>query len=398
MRETGDISEEESRAAIAAPPVIRAGGSDAGYGWFFDYVTAKARVLVGTDATDLVITTTIDQKLQKDAEAAVARAIGVDARLAGATQAALIAYDDDGAIRAMVGGRSYLESQFNRAVQAERQPGSAFKPIVYAAGFENGVRPTSRFTDMPIDIAGYKPTNYDGKFRGQMAISEAVARSVNTIAVQVSERIGRDKVIGMAKRLGIASPMPRGEAGIALGASAVTLEEIVGAYIPFSQQGLAPQRHAILKITDGRGRVLYQYKEQQATQALDPKVARDVTQVLYGVMKVGTGRSAQIDGRRAAGKTGTTNDWRDAWFIGYTPQIVAGVWVGNDEFTPMKSVTGGGIPARIWKDFMQAAHQGLPVAELEGAVLPPPPAEGRLLQFYADVASAFRRVMRDGGE
>jgi penicillin-binding protein 1A len=398
MRETGAISAEEARAAMAAPPVIHAGGEDADYGYFFDYVAAEAKKLVGADVIDLVVTTTIDQKLQKDAEAAVKRAIDVDAKLAGATQAALVAYDNTGAIRAMVGGRSYVESQFNRATQAKRQPGSAFKPIVYAAGFENGVRPTSRFTDMPIDIAGYKPENYDGKFRGSMAVSEAVARSINTIAVQVSEKIGRNKVIAMARRLGVSTPFPKGEAGIALGAAAVTLDEITGAYVPFAQGGRAPKRHAILKIADGRGRTLYQHKNEAPAQLLDPKVVKDVTQVLYGVMKVGTGRSAQLDDRRAAGKTGTTNDWRDAWFIGYTPQIIAGVWVGNDDFTPMSKVTGGGLPATIWKDFMTAAHEGLEVEELTGAVLPAAPApEGRLLNFYAGVAEAFRRVRSEGG-
>jgi penicillin-binding protein 1A len=202
----------------------------------------------------------------------------------------------------------------------------------------------------------------------------------------------------MARRLGVNSPFPKGEAGIALGAAALTLDEITGAYLPFAQDGLAPARHAILKVADGRGRTLYQYKDEAPAQLLDPKVVKDMNQVLYGVMKVGTGRSAQLEGRRAAGKTGTTNDWRDAWFVGYTPQIVAGVWVGNDDYTPMNKVTGGGLPATIWKDFMTAAHQGLEVEELTGAVIPvAPSSEGRLLNFYAGVAEAFRRVRSDGG-
>ncbi|HNS86050.1 MAG TPA: PBP1A family penicillin-binding protein [Parvularculaceae bacterium] len=400
MRETGDITEFEAREARRAPPIIVTGGDDRDIGWFFDYVAEKARGLAGPDAPhDIVIRTTLDRKLQRDAEAAVKSVLDVDAKVAGALEAAMIAYDNDGAVRAMVGGRSYIESQFNRATQAKRQPGSAFKPIVYATGFENGLTPSSRFVDQPIDIAGWKPTNYDNNYRGAMRLTEAVAKSINTIAVQVSEQVGRKKVIEMARRLGISSDIPEKEAGIALGGFSATLEELTAAYIPFADGGEGVVPYAVTEIADGRGNVLYKRPTQKPSRIFDSVIAKDVTHVLYQVMTTGTGRGANLGNRQAAGKTGTTNDWRDAWFIGYTAQMTAGVWVGNDGYQPMDKITGGTIPAKIWKNFMLAAHADLPKRPLDGAY----PAvtyadEGLLLSFYRDVEAAFRRVRRDGDE
>lgn len=399
MRETGDLTDFEAREARKNPPTISTGVANNDIGWFFDYVAEKARTLAGPDAYDIVIRTTLDQKLQRDAEAAVKSGLTVDAKTAGATQAAIIAYDNDGAVRAMVGGRSYIESQFNRATKARRQPGSAFKPIVYATGFENGLTPSTRVIDQPIDIAGWKPTNYDNQYRGPMRLSEAVAKSINTVAVQVSEQVGRKKVIEMARRLGISAEIPTGEAGIALGGFSATLDEMTAAYIPFADGGLGAQPYAITEITDGRGKTLWRRTPPKVTRIFDKNVARDVTHVLYQVVTTGTGRGANLGVRQAAGKTGTTNDWRDAWFIGYTAQMTAGVWVGNDDFQPMNKVTGGAVPARIWKNFMSAAHAGMPAETLDGAY----PAvtyseDGRLLSFYEDVSNAFRRVRRDGDE
>ncbi|MCB2114411.1 MAG: PBP1A family penicillin-binding protein [Parvularculaceae bacterium] len=400
LRETGDITEFDAREARRAPPVIAHGGEDRDIGWFFDYVAEKARGLAGPGAPhDIVIRTTLDRKLQRDAEAAVKSVLDVDAKVAGALEAAMIAYDNDGAVRAMVGGRSYIESQFNRATQAKRQPGSAFKPIVYAAAFENGVTPSTRFVDQPIDIAGWKPTNYDNTYRGAMRVTEAVAKSINTIAVQVSEKVGRPKVVEMARRLGISSEIPEKEAGIALGGFSATLEELTAAYIPFADGGESVVPYAVTEIADGRGNILYTRPTPKRTRVFDAAVAKDVTHVLYQVMTTGTGRGANLGNRQAAGKTGTTNDWRDAWFIGYTAQMTAGVWVGNDGYQPMDKITGGAIPARIWKNFMLAAHADLPKRPLDGAY----PAvtyaeEGLLLSFYRDIESAFARVRRDGDE
>ncbi len=397
LRETGDITEFEAREALARPASVAAGSQNTSVGWFFDYVAEQARAIAGPSHYDIVVRTTLDQKLQRDAEAAVKSVLTVEAKVNGALQAALIAYDNDGALRAMVGGRSYLESQFNRATQAKRQPGSAFKPVVYAAGFENGLTPQSRLVDEPINISGWKPENYDKTYRGSMRVSEAVARSINTIAVQVSERVGRKKVIEMARRLGMSSPIPQAEAGIALGGFSASLEELTAAYLPFAAGGLGVRPYAIEEIADGRGAVLYTRNPRAPSSVIDKKVAGNITHVLYQVMTTGTGRRAGLGNRQAAGKTGTTNDWRDAWFIGYTAQMTAGVWVGNDDFQPMNKVTGGTLPASIWKAFMTAAHQDLPRKPLDGAYPATTYSEGgRLLSLYRDVLEAFREVRRDG--
>ena len=384
------------REARQNPPVIVAQNVDSGLGYFFDYAAAQAKALAPNATGDIIVHTTIDQKLQRDAEAAVKAALTVEARLKGADQAALVAYDASGAMRAMVGGRDYKESQFNRAVQAKRQPGSAFKPFVYVAAMEAGLTPQSRFVDQPIDIEGWKPANYTPGYAGPVRLTEAVAKSINTVAVQVTEQIGRGKVAEAAKRFGIKSDVPP-HRSIALGAVDVTLEELAGAYIPFARHGLAPEPYDIEKIETRSGETLYEREDKTPPRVMTDDVARKMNHLLYQVMLSGTGAGANLGRRPAAGKTGTTNDWRDAWFVGYTPQLIAGVWVGNDAYEPMDKVTGGAIPAAIWKEFMLSAHQGLRVADIDGAY----PAvsyasEPVLLNFYAEVARGLDRVRRDG--
>lgn len=396
LREIGAVTEFEAREARLNPPVITGGDRNANLGWFFDYAAGAARARANGREGDLIVTTTLDAKMQRDAEAAIASVIGVESRIAGADQAALIAYDVNGAMRAMVGGRSYLESQFNRATQALRQPGSAFKPFVYAAAMEAGLSPQSSYVDQPIDIDGWQPKNYGEGYQGRMRLTEAVAKSVNTIAVQVTEEIGREKVAEMARRLGVRSDIPV-VASIALGGVNVTLEELTAAYLPFANGGLAPAPYAIERIEDQNYEVIYQHKNTQPRRVLDPKVAEAMNHLLFQVMHSGTGASASLGARVAAGKTGTTNDWRDAWFIGYTAQLVAGVWVGNDDYRPMDHVTGGKEPAQIWKAFMVAAHQDLPRKPIKGAYPAPQYAdEAALISFYTDVSRGFDRVRRDG--
>ncbi|MEO1134992.1 MAG: PBP1A family penicillin-binding protein [Pseudomonadota bacterium] len=398
LLETGAVDPFDAREARLNPPVIINQNVDSGLGYFFDYAAARAKALAPNAAGDLIVRTTIDQKLQRDAEAAVSAALDVDARLKGADQAALVAYDVSGALRAMVGGRDYKESQFNRAVQAKRQPGSAFKPFVYVAAMEAGLTPQSRFIDQPIDIAGWQPTNYTPGYRGPVRLTEAMAKSINTVAVQVTERIGRGKVAEAAKRLGVKSEVAP-HRSISLGAVDLTLEELAGAYIPFARGGLAPAPYAIESIETRDGEILYSHDAARPKRVMTAAVARQMNHLLYQVMLSGTGARAALGRRPAAGKTGTTNDWRDAWFVGYTPQLVAGVWVGNDAYTPMEKVTGGAIPAVIWKEFMLSAHQGLPTLPLDGAY----PAvsyasEPVLLNFYRDVSRGLTRVRRDGDE
>ncbi|MEZ5893228.1 MAG: penicillin-binding protein 1A [Parvularculaceae bacterium] len=396
LLETGAITDFDARDARQHPPVIVHQNVDNGLGYFFDYVAQQVRTLAPNATGDIFVRTTIDQKLQRDAEAAVAAHLDVEARIKGADQAALIAYDADGALRAMVGGRDYKESQFNRAVQAKRQPGSAFKPFVYVAAMEAGLTPESRFIDQPIDIGGWKPTNYTPGYLGPVRLTEAVAKSINTVAVQVTERVGRGKVVEAAKRLGIKSDI-QPHRSIALGAVDVTLEELAASYIPFARGGLEPEPYAIARIETRGGEVLFEHKNAEAKRVMTADVSRKMNHLLYQVMLTGTGTRASLGRRQSAGKTGTTNDWRDAWFIGYTPQLIAGVWVGNDDYTPMEKVTGGSIPAAIWHDFMISAHQGLAARTLDGAYPAVSyAAENVLLDFYDDVKDGLDRVRRDG--
>lgn len=396
LLETGTIEPFEARQARENPAVIVSQNTDSDLGYFFDYVAVQAKAVAPAVAGDIIVRTTIDQKLQRDAEAAVSAALDVDARLKGADQAALVAYDSSGALRAMVGGRSYKESQFNRAVQAVRQPGSAFKPFVYVAALEAGYRPNSRFVDRPVNIGGWEPQNYTPGFTGPVRLTEALAKSINTVAVQVTERVGRGKVAEAAMRLGVNDNIPA-HRSIALGAVDVTLERLTGAYIPFARNGLAPSTYSISSVETRDGTVIYQREDEVPRAVLDPKIAKNITHMLYQVVHSGTGRRANLGMRDAAGKTGTTNDWRDAWFVGYTDQLITGVWVGNDDYLPMEKITGGSIPAMIWHDFMISAHQGLRLTPLEGAF----PAvtyasEPALIDFYTNVSRDLARARRDG--
>ncbi|MGF1545376.1 MAG: transglycosylase domain-containing protein, partial [Parvularculaceae bacterium] len=398
LLETGAIDLEAAAAARDEDVTIADPDADAAFGYFFDYVAEQAQRLAGADAADLVVQTTLDPELQRAAAAAVANALDEKAGDLGARQGALIAFDnEDGALRAMVGGKSYLESQFNRATQARRQPGSAFKPVVFAAAFENDYEPTSRVVDQPLDIAGWRPRNYNNRFDGPVRLTEAMAQSINTVAVQISEDVGRDKVIEMARRLGLSSDIPQAEAGIALGAFDATLEDLTAAYLPFARGGRAARPYAIARIEDGLGGVVYERARASEENVVSSRVARQVTHSLYQVVISGTGRSARLGGRPAVGKTGTTNDWRDAWFIGYTNQLAAGVWVGDDAYKPMKEVTGGALPAEIWRAFMANAHEGVAVAALPGAYAAKRDADAvEVARFYADAARGFRDVRRDG--
>lgn len=398
--ETKAISAFEAREAKKHPPAIANGRDGADLGYFFDYITAQARDLVGDRPGDLVVTTTLDKHMQTEAENAVNRILDESARKAGAEQGALVAFDVDGALRAMVGGKSYLESQFNRATQAQRQPGSSFKPFVFAAGFEAGLTPKSVFIDQPISVGNWQPQNYKSGYVGRIRLTQAAAESINTVAVQVSEYAGRQKVVDLAHRLGIRSkllPVP----SIALGAVNINLFELTGAYVPFATGGLKPDVYAIQRIEGQNSEVIYRHRREEPARVLDPQIAEDVTHLLYQVIYSGsgTGRAANLGGRIAVGKTGTTNDWRDALFVGYTAQLVTGVWVGNDAYTSMAKVTGGTYPARIWKQFMLAAMQGQPNLPLPGAYPAPTYAdENELLSFYQDVERGLRDVRRDGDE
>jgi penicillin-binding protein 1A len=271
-----------------------------------------------------------------------------------------------GAVRAMVGGANYVKSQFNRVTQARRQPGSAFKPFVYLAGLEAGLTPTSRVMDAPIRIGNWSPRNFKRRHQGDVSLAQGLARSINTVAVRVAEHAGRKNVVRTAQRLGITSPM-KAQPSLALGTAEVSLLELVSAYAPFANGGAAVWPHGITEIRDGRHNVLYRRQGSGLNRIIDPQNVRHMNAMLDQVVKSGTGRKAKLD-RPTAGKTGTSQNYRDAWFIGYTADLAAGVWFGNDNGRPMGKVTGGGLPAKLWRNIMIQAHEGLPVRSLPGLI------------------------------
>ena len=331
--------------------------------------------------------------LQRAAHAAVTSGLeGAGAQL-DAGQAALIAMDLDGAVRAMVGGTDYLDSQFNRATQALRQPGSAFKPVVFAAALEAGYDPASTFEDEPVDIEGWTPENFGGGYRGRITLEDALKRSINTVAAQLGQALGAQTIVEMARRLGIDRDLAA-HPSIALGAEEVTLQELTTAYLVFANDGRAREPFLVSEIRTSRGTVLYRREPRERAPALLREHARAMSTMLQAVVRDGTGQRALLARHRAAGKTGTSQNSRDAWFVGYTAHLAAGVWVGNDDDTAMANVTGGGLPAQIWNDFMTAAHRDLAPQPLAA----PEPRrrserEEGLAAFYSELSARFETVL-----
>jgi penicillin-binding protein 1A len=281
----------------------------------------------------------------------------------GVEQGALVALDPNGAVKAMVGGRNYADSQFNRAVAAKRQPGSSFKPFVYLAALEKGLTPDTVRDDAPISIKGWNPENYSREYFGPVTLTKALALSLNTVAVRLGQEVGPKAVVEVAHRLGITSdldPVP----SIALGSSDVTPLEMVSAYAAFANGGLGVQPHVIARVRTANGKQLYARRNANFGRVIDPQYVAMMNQMMQETLLTGTARKAELPGWQAAGKTGTSQDWRDAWFLGYTSYLVAGVWLGNDDSSPTKKVSGGNLPVEIWSRFMKAAHEGVPVAGL----------------------------------
>ena len=269
----------------------------------------------------------------------------------GIGQGALVSMAPTGAVRALVGGRDYGRSQYNRAIQALRQPGSAFKLFVYLAGIENGMMPDHHLIDRPLRIGSWRPRNYDNKYRGKVTLREAMARSINTVAVQITEKVGRKNEIEVARRLGVTSTM-RSHPSLALGASEVSLLELTAAYGVITSGGYSVWPHAIAEIRDRDGHILYRRTTSASIQVIKSDVVEHVHDLLQAVVSQGTGRAAN-PGWPVAGKTGTSQEFRDAWFVGYSKELVTGIWMGNDNNNPMKLVTGGAQPARLWRQFMR---------------------------------------------
>lgn len=368
MEREGFITANDKQYALVHPASLEGYSTAGSINYFVDWVADVLPAYTGETNNDLVVRTTIDPAMQKAAEQVVAAALASNGQTDNVTQAALVAMTPDGAVRAMVGGRSYAQSQFNRAVQAVRQPGSAFKPFVYLAAMEKGLTPETIRVDRPVTYGTWSPSNYSDKFKGAMTLTEALSDSVNTIAVQVAQEIGIRNVIRTAQRLGIQETLPV-NLTLALGTCDVSLLELTGAYAAFANGGMGVLPHGIEEVHDRDGGEVYRRQGSGLGPVMTKQSMGEMNYMLQQVMTSGTGRKAALAGRQTAGKTGTSQDWRDAWFIGYSADIVVGVWVGNDNRAPMKKVTGGGLPATIWHNFMVQADTNRVATALPGTYL-----------------------------
>jgi penicillin-binding protein 1A len=363
MAEQGHITEAMAKSALASPAQVVHDKSAGSINYVADYVMDALDDSVGAIDEDIVVTTTINLKMQAEAERAVTEELTAKGAKFGVEQGALVALDPSGAVKAMVGGRNYADSQFNRAVAAKRQPGSSFKPFVYLAALEKGLTPDTVREDAPITVKGWSPENYSREYFGPVTLTKALALSLNTVAVRLGLEVGPKAVVAAAHRLGIASdldPVP----SIALGSSEVTPLEMVSAFAAFANGGIGVQPHVIARVRTAGGKQLYLRRNASFGRVIDPQYVAMMNQMMQETLLTGTARKAELPGWQAAGKTGTSQDWRDAWFVGYTSYLVAGVWLGNDDGTPTKKVSGGNLPVEIWSRFMRAAHEGVPIANL----------------------------------
>ena len=365
MVDSGFVSAAMAKTARTRPAQIVKNDGPGSTGYVGDWVMDALNDYVGRFENDVVVQTTIDPILQSMAEKALAEELAKQGDHYGVSQGALVAMDPDGAVRALVGGRSYAESQFNRAVAGHRQPGSAFKPFVYLTALERGLTPDTVRYDAPITVRGWKPENYSHEYFGPVTLTTALANSLNTVSVRLTLEVGAQNVATTARRLGIASKLEP-NASLALGTSEVTPLELVGAYAPFANGGIGAIPHVIERVRESGGKILYARTVSGSARVIAPEHVGMMNKMLAETLITGTARRASIPGWPAAGKTGTSQDYRDAWFVGYTGRMITGVWLGNDDGTPTKKATGSGLPVDIWNRFMRAAHQNLPVVELPG--------------------------------
>ncbi len=377
MVDAGFASAAEVAVARTNPAVLATPPTRANSGYFADWVASETRFYADQAERRLTVQTTLDRDMQRTAEAALRAALDQHGERFGVDQAALVAMTKDGRVRAMLGGRAYGASQFNRATQAQRQPGSAFKLFVYLAALEAGIRPSDRISAAPIEIDGWRPRNFDDAYPKAIGVADAFASSVNTAAVRLGERIGRDRVIKLARRLGITSNL-HPHASLSLGSSEVTLLELTAAYATIANEGRLVWPEGITTIQDAKERVLYR-RRLIDEPVLDRPVVQAMTTMLETSLNRGTGWRASLR-RFVAGKTGTSSNYRDAWFIGFTRDLVVGVWVGNDDGRPMRGVTGGGLPAQIFRAFILETLGDEPFLPL-----PPPPKPWRRDVPVADV-------------
>ncbi|MCF6369186.1 transglycosylase domain-containing protein [Rhizobium halophilum] len=366
MQEEGYITEEDIKSAMSQPPTKARSYWSGAEHYAADMVMDEVKRLLGDVKQDVVVETTIDLSLEEKAEKVLTTILDEEGTKLNANQAALVSMDATGAIRALVGGKDYAQSQFNRAVTAKRQPGSAFKPFVYAAALEAGIRPDSIRNDAPVRIGKWTPENYDQKYRGQVTVSSALSHSLNTIAAQLVMEVGPQEVVSLAHRMGIEQEL-QPNASIALGTSEVPLIELTAAYAPFMNGGYKATPHIVRRVLDTDGNVLHEASYENPPRVLSETIAATMNSMLTRVLQEGTGKAARLKDWQAAGKTGTTQSFRDALFVGYTSVMTTGVWFGNDDGSSMKKVTGGGLPAKAWQDYMTSALAGYSPTPLFGS-------------------------------
>ncbi len=331
--------------------------------YFMDFAAIEMTRVFGTPKQDIVVHTTLDLGLQSRAADALTTHL---APKRGADEGAIVTLDGTGALRAMVGGASYGESQFNRVSLARRQPGSAFKPFVYLTALRAGVTPEDLVLDEEITIDDWTPRNFKKEHLGEITIERSFAASINTVAVKLSQITGPQSVADTAAQMGLADLKPY--RSIALGAQDVSPLALTQSYLPFSNNGYVHSAYAITMIETPEGAPLYRRPREESRRVLGPLELRQMNQLMHSVVTKGTGRNAAVKGREVAGKTGTTNDYRDAWFVGYAPDLATGVWIGNDKNEAMSRVTGGSIPARLWSDVMTAGLEDMPKRNLPRTV------------------------------
>nr|WP_290916929.1 PBP1A family penicillin-binding protein [Hyphomonas sp. 34-62-18] len=387
------ISKQEAAAAREAPiNIIPAPRYDPQLGYALDIAAERLKTLLPRVPGDAVVQLTINPKVQQKTQTLLSERMAKDGKAVAASQVSALILDRSGAVIALTGGVDYATSPFNRVTQSKRQPGSSFKPFVYALALEDGYSPYDVFNDRRISIGKWQPVNYNGEYHGPMTLSEALARSTNTVAAELGNETNPERVAALAKRFGIDSEM-KPFPSIALGSQETSLWELVRAYGVFQSGGYRMEPYLIARVTDSRGQVYFEHPVSERERVYPEDLAAEMNAMMMRVVNAsfGTGGRARIPGWTVAGKTGTSQESRDAWFVGFTAAYVCGVWVGNDDDSPMKRVTGGGLPAELWADIMKVAHEGKKPEALFGAnraVVLDPVAEERIT-FYRGMAQAF---------
>ncbi|TCR63005.1 penicillin-binding protein 1A [Bosea sp. BK604] len=355
MKELGFITPDMAQTALDAPAELKSPKGAGSANYAADYVMETLDDVVDTIDSDVVVSTTLEPSLQAAAERVLLDELDAKGQKFNVSQGAFVAMRPDGAVTALVGGRDYEASQFNRATSAHRQPGSSFKPFVYLTALERGLRPDTVRTDSPVNIDGWRPENYDRGYRGPITLRRALALSLNTVAVKLNMEVGPTAVVQTAQRLGITSPL-QAAPSLALGTSEVTPLELVGAYATFANGGFAAVPYVITEVKTADGKLVFSRSASgDREQVIDPGADAMLNEMMHNIFVIGTAQRARMPGWPMAGKTGTTNDFKDAWFVGYTGNLVAGVWLGNDDSTPTKGVSGGNLPTDIWHNFMKVA-------------------------------------------